>query len=257
MKKFVKLCRLPLLVVSAAIFLAFTVCLIVVSTMPHGKVYTSAYKYDVAKYIEDMGMGELTKEQKDSLKGVSFTYEQKITFTSKEKVTNEMKMEVSEETKTKMKNILKEVIPGMTDEQFETQYKEYTKGQKVEYTYVVKDVKLWLGSKDGKVEDIDTKQASDYTINSYKLRSTELDEMKKELDKVTDKTTDAYKTAEKEYNEAVKMYTLTCKANVALQIVSIILMVVGGVALVGCIVVTVLANKGVIKTEKAEEAKAE
>ncbi len=117
----------------------------------------------------------------------------------------------------KLKEIMKEV-PGMTDEVIDTAIKGM---QNTKFKYEKKDGKYIIvegGSFDIKGNKIVPVNAEDY-------------------DKVVP--------------------SFVCTANSAVQLTSIVLMVVSGLALAGCVVVTVLANKGVIKTEEKSEAVAE
>ena len=117
MKKFVDLCKKPLLIASAALFVVFAVLLVVALVTPLGKTYS--YK-KTAEYP-----GTETK----------VTYTQKFTIKSKEKLEVTSKYEMSDEVKDVFKKL------GASD----ADIAKMEEGDTEEYDYVRDGNKLFLG----------------------------------------------------------------------------------------------------------------
>ena len=199
MKKFVNLCKKPLLILSAVVFVLFTALLVVSFITPLGKSYSGT--------------------QTVSMKDLGFSSNEKIKFSATLTLVDDKTLEVSSKIDAKqMKSLLKEVMGDLYNEEYiNNQISELEKDSKKQFSYTKKDGKI--------VSSIGT-----YEMKGNKLVPAGAEKLDMQV-------------------------SLVCTANSAIQITSIVLMVVSGIALAGCVVVIVLDKKGVFN--KKSEAAAE
>lgn len=196
MKTFVNLCKKPLLLVSAVLFVVFTALLVVSFIMPLGN------KYSAKVNLKDT-MGASAPD---------FTISQSITLGKDGKA----KMGIKLDEKA-YKNAMKELLGDLyNEENIDKSIEAMNEAANEELSYKKEDGKVIINS------------FATFEIKGYKLV----------MPASTEKTPD-----------------FVCTANTAVQTVSIVLMVVSGLALAGCVVVTLLDKKGVF--DKKSEAAAE
>ena len=274
MKKFINLCKKPLLIVAAALFVVSTVLLVLGYTIPMGKTYKGTYAMDASGGMGvnvKISMTITLKTNEKCLVKQTFEFdEEEAVATIKGKIRESILKDPSASEMTE--EALKEKVDQTYESSFYKQmiagskktFDEYNKLGEIEFFYVVKDGKIYVSpAKSDKfpeevmgmpvvesVKELETliegEEGEDglepmFTQKGYKLVM-ETEGQVINLDKVQE-------GAEPEY-ETLK-YEFPCTANTAIQITSIVLMVVFGLCTAGCVTILILDKKGLL-TKKEE-----
>lgn len=226
MKKLINLCKLPMLIVSAVIFVAFTVLTILSYTMPIAKTFS---------YTEEKT--EITAELKEYY-GVDAKQKSTIVFLGNNVVAAYYELEF-DEVAAKAAEMEYEV----TEEEINESLQELKEINGVVLKYEVKDGKLY----------IDGQEFGHFKGNKFFYHTYELDEngdTKYELD-------EAGNLKLNENGEKIAIYKdveISNSTNSSLAIASVVLMAVSAVCLACCVTLLVLDKVGVLsKKETATE----